>query len=339
VTQQSSHEMRYGLLSWLPVTRSQIGLLILLPLISVAAAIIAGAIIKPPFRAQAKLLVPSGHEHSYRPIIGDRVNLSPWKHEVAINAEREILNARSLKTAVVREMGAEKILATGAASEPHTSSELKERLKNLLRTLRLKKPRVSKFEKAVRYLNKELLISTVRDSNVIHLSFKHKKRDTAVLGLEIFLKNYLEQRSRLYAPSDLRTLESIMLRQRKLVDDAQQALMTYKAQHEIPDKVAIEILEEEVKTSRRRLQNIRDKIEDVQLERTLADARWTNVRVIEAPFAPKIPESLPPLVRIALAGGLGLLAAIVLIIIFNNFALRGWGNQIGRATLLPSAKA
>ena len=312
----------HNLLSWLRLGRGQIALLIVLPLLSVIVAIIVGALVQPDFKAYTKILVPTGYEHAYRPIIGDRMAVAPWKPEVAINAEREILNARSLKAGVVKEMGTEAILSADEAAEINTTNTLKERVKNLLRSLRLKQPRVSKFEKAVSYLNKQLEISTVIDSNVIHLNFKHKKRDIAIRTLEVFLKVYLEQRSQLYAPPNLGTLESVLHRQRKVVEDAQHRLMTYKAQHEIPDKVAVEILEEELRNSRRRLQATRDKLEDVRLERTLADARWTTVRVIEPPFAPQIPASVPPLVRIFLAGALGLLAAILLVVGYQHIAFR-----------------
>lgn len=325
-----------NLLSWLRLGRGQISILIMLPILSIAAAIITGALVQSDFRAQTKLLVPTGYEHAYRPIVGNRMTVSPWKHEVAINAEREILNARSLKIDVVKELGPGTILSVNEGLEVDPTNTLKERVKTLLRSLGLKRPRVSQFEKAIVYLNKELEISTVIDSNVIHLYFKHKNRDTAVRVLKVFLKVYLEQRSKLYAPPNLGTLESVLRRQHEVVDSAQRRLMTYKAQHEIPDKVAIETLQEELRNSRRRLQTTRDKIEDVRLERTLADARWTTVRLIEPPFAPQTPASLPPLVRIFLAGALGLLAAVLLIIGYQQIAFRSSTAQFEPGDLSTS---
>lgn len=321
---RTHYHLAHQVLSALRLGRIQIALLVIIPLLSVTVAIVVGALAQPTFRAIAKILVPTGYEHAYRPIIGDRMAVAPWKNEVAINAEREILNSRSLKTEVVRQIGPGAILSTGEGADILTGSklqELKESLKGLLRKLRLKQPRVSKFEKAVNYLNKELEISSVVDSNVIHLYFQHKDRDMASRVLEVFLQAYLEHRSKLYAPPNLTTLESVLKRWHKVVADAQQRLMAYKAQHEIPDKIAIETLEEDLRNSRRRLQTTRDKIEDVRLERTLADAQWTTVRIIEPSFTPQKPEGLPPLVRIFLAAALGFIAAITLIVGYQQIAL------------------
>jgi len=303
------------------ITRTRLAIFILLPVLSVVVAIIAGATVQPDFRAQAKLLVPFGHEHMYRPIVGDSMT-APWKHEVAINAEREILNNLALKNDVVKRIGTHRILLLEEEEVAKSNSPLKEKVKALLRRWRLKGPRLSNLERGIRYMNEHLEVTSVKDSNVLHLSFTHKDRETSIRVLEVFLEMYLDQRSKFFAPPDLTTLETVLEQQSKRAEHVQRKLTRFKADHEIPDKVELQVLEEEMISSQRRLQKIREKIDDTRLERTLAEARWTQVRVLEPPYSPQTPISLPPLLRVTLAAALGLLLAILLILGLSNMPRR-----------------
>lgn len=368
--------------------------LIGLPLLAMAAALISNIVFRDTYTAYAKLLVPFGREYIYRPIVGDGSNLAPWRPEVAISAELEILNADGLKIGVIQDIGAGRIMgeAEGADTESGISA-FKERIKSLLRTVGLRGPKVSIEERALIKYKTALDVTGVKDSNVIHLRFTHNDRDTAIVALKTHLDSYLDQRRVLFGPPAGDALEKALVERQNEVAEAQNALTEYKkrnkitlidvelrnafdqelqirqqmlqtqialtqaqgkeqstdplseltsdarsellatisglkqAKEELDRKLAeigiairdleghkaeLERLDTELQTSRRQLQILRDKVEEVRLERSLSDARWSNVRVIEPPHALEAPAGLAPLARILLAGVLGLILAAAL---------------------------
>jgi uncharacterized protein involved in exopolysaccharide biosynthesis len=88
-------------------------------------------------------------------------------------------------------------------------------------------------------------------------------------------------------------------------------------------KAEIERLDAELQASRRQLQSIRDKVDEMRLERALTDARWSNVRVIELPHALEAPPGPSPLMRILIAGLLGLIAGAGLLVGQSMIQYRG----------------
>ena len=79
-------------------------------------------------------------------------------------------------------------------------------------------------------------------------------------------------------------------------------------------KVEVERLDGELQSSRKQLRSIRDKVDEMRLERALTDARWSNVKVIEPPHALETSPSLPPVLKILVAGFLGLIASVGLLL-------------------------
>jgi uncharacterized protein involved in exopolysaccharide biosynthesis len=287
------------------------------------------------------------------------------------------------------------VLDEGEPAEgPVAESELKERLKALLRSVGLLPPRADARDKALRKYQKALEVSGVKDSNVIHLNFAHPDRDAAILILKTHLDDYFEKRTGLFGPPGGNVLETVLIDREKSAAEAEAALDAYKGRYDITiieselrnaferelqvrqqilqtevaltqaqgkevaddpisdlsgealsdlrssisglkraraeldkklaevnrqiraleaHKTEIERLDERVKSSRRQLQIIRDKVEEMRLERALTDTRWGNVRVVEPPHALQVPDGLSAVAKILVAGLLGLLAAIGLL--------------------------
>ena len=369
----------------------EVALLAGLPVLAMFVALIMNFLGKDIYPAQAKLLVHYGREYTYRPIIGDGSNLSPWKHEVAINAELEILNGDTLKRSVIERLGTGVFLGGGPDDEPQgLVQSIKEVIKSFLRGIRLMKPRSSDNERALRKLRANFSVKGVKDSNVVHLSYKHPQRDGAVLVLKTLLDTYMDQRAVLFAPPSGVLLEKALADRERDAQAAQSVLEAYKKLHgiavidselrnafeqelqvrqqilqnqvaltqakgkessddplsapssaalselrstingltraraELEEKLAnvqksihdlerhkaeIESLELELKSARQQLQSVRNKMVELQLEKSLTDTRWSNVRLIEAPNAPEVPPGLSPILKIFIAGFLGLIAA------------------------------
>ncbi len=369
----------------------EIALLAGLPVLAMFVALIVNFLGKDVYPAEAKLLVHYGREYTYRPIIGDGSNLSPWKHEVAINAELEILNGVSLKRSVVERLGPVLLNGDGPDDDSHGFVQsIKEVIKSVLRSIRLMKPRASPQEKALRKLKANFEVTGVKDSNVIHLIYKDPKRDVAVLVLKTLLDTYIDQRALLFAPPSGELLEKALADRERDAQAAQRVLEAYKKLHGIAvidselrnafeqellvkqqilqnevaltrakgkessddplsalssaalselrstingltraraeleaklssvqksiqdlerHKSEIESLELELKSARQQLQSVRNKMVELQLEKSLTDTRWSNVRLIEAPNAPEVPPGLSPILKIFVAGFLGLIAA------------------------------
>lgn len=376
--------------------RQQLTLLVSLPVLAMIIALFASLIWRDSYVAYSKLLVPFGREYVYRPIVGDGINLAPWRHEVAISAELEILNSDSLKIDVIRKIGALRIL--GIEDQPeelNAFARFKERIKIVLRAIGVIGPKVSLEERSLVKYKAGLELNGIKDTNVIHLKFAHPDRDTAILVLKTHLDLYFDQRRSLYGPPDGDALEKALVERENEMIDTQKALADYKSRNNITvidlefrnafdqelqirqqilqasvaltqaegkmqsndplselasetraellatitgqksvilelqgklrevemqikdlemHKAEIERLDAELQTSRRQLQTMRDKVNEVRLERSLNDARWSNVRVIEPPNALEVPTGLSPITRILIAGFLGLVLAVAILV-------------------------
>ena len=392
--------LKRGSLEYLILTR--------LPLLAMLAALIGNIVLAVPFTARAKLLIPFGREYTYRPIVGEGINLAPWRQEVAINTEMEILNGTTVKTEVVKLIGPERLLGDPEPTgDQGPIQAIKHGLKILMYHAGLAYLPKPPLEKGLEVLNRGLEITTVKDSNVVHVAFTNADRDLGMRVLAALLDRYIALRSQYFEPPDSPVLNDVLVTQQQDLRHAERALEDYKTKNnitlieaqlknafeqemnikklytdievqltqttgkqnaagileEMPSEAVAELkatigglqsakselgkkskealaqiaaleahkasinqLEDEVKIRRERLLRIREKSEEIRLERSLSDARWSNVRIIEPPFSPEQPAALGPMVKIALAGIVGLLAAIGLSLglLFAN----GWMPRI-----------
>jgi uncharacterized protein involved in exopolysaccharide biosynthesis len=214
-------------------TSAEFLLLVVLPITAMIVAFLANIFVKDVYTAHAKLLIPFGREYTYRPIIGDGSNLAPWRPEVAINAELEILNADSLKLAVIEKLGPAVVMGDPEFEHPVDPNSLKEGIKSFLRFLGLKSPRISPNEKALLKFRQSFEVTGVKDSNVIHLNYNHTQRDAAVEILKNHLGAYMEQRIGLFGPPSGDVLESVLKDREQDAENAQVALENYKKRFDI----------------------------------------------------------------------------------------------------------
>lgn len=370
-------------------------LLMVAPILAVLGAYAAILLTPQEYVARAKLLVPFGREYLYRPIVGN-VTLAPWKFEVAMNSEFELLNAKAIKEKAIARVGAHVVLGlseeqVGAAPE----DDIKEKIKTVLRDFSLLLPPRSLPTRAYEEYQKNIMITGVKNSNVIDISIKWKEPEIAGRLLSAHLASYFESRAEVYSPQKVSVLEDVLQRREATLDAAQndferfldengvteielqmqnafgqeQRLQEQLLQTEIAlseaqaaqvagtlkfglsaeglsqlenrigslqdtdrklkadltalnkriaaltrDRTRLDVLKDRIDVARAQVRDIRMKMGEVAIEQTVSEAQVSNVRLVEGPFVSERPVGLPPITKLAVAGFLGLMAAIGLII-------------------------
>ncbi len=195
--------LKRGSLEYLILTR--------LPFLAMLAALIGNIVLSAPYTARAKLLIPFGREYTYRPIVGEGINLAPWRQEVAINTEMEILNGITLKTEVVKAVGPERLLGESVqAGAPGQFQIFKSNVKKILYHAGLGSLPKSPIEKGLEVINRGLEVTTVKDSNIVHVAFTHSERELAMRVLGAHLESYIALRSQYFEPPDLPVLTNVL---------------------------------------------------------------------------------------------------------------------------------
>ncbi len=187
-------------------------LLVLLPIVAGLSALAFSTNRTPDYEAKASVLVTFGREYIFRPLRGDEESWSPWRAEIAVNAEMSILNSADLQEAVIRSVGADRVAGAGGDEADDKASSL---FGQLLAGLRGKTidwgiiaPPGNEATAARAMLARNLNIKGVNDSSVIHVSFRHTDPDVAVDVLDALLAAYFDSRQTLFATPENRFLQA-----------------------------------------------------------------------------------------------------------------------------------
>ena len=197
---------------WRPGIGLIVLLLVLLPVMAGLSALAFSLKQTPDYEAKASVLVTFGREYIFRPLRGDDESWSPWRAEIAVNAEMGILNSAALQEAAIRAVGAFRIADTGGNEADDRPLSLFRQLLAGLRATAIEWGVVAmpgnEAAAARAMLARNLSIEGVKDSSVIHVSFRHADPGVAVGVLDALLAAYFENRQALFSKPEDRFLQA-----------------------------------------------------------------------------------------------------------------------------------
>jgi uncharacterized protein involved in exopolysaccharide biosynthesis len=214
-------------------------LLILLPIAAGLSALAFSVKQTPDYEAKASVLVTFGREYIFRPLRGDEESWSPWRAEIAVNAEMGILNSTALQDAAIRSVGADYIAGRRDDEADGKPSSL---FRQLLTDLRgtsvdwgIVAPPADEATAARAMLARNLTIKGVNDSNVIHVSFRHPDRGVAVDVIEALLAAYFDTRQVLFSTPENRFLQAQLGKRLEAFEEAGRRIIAFQDELGIGD--------------------------------------------------------------------------------------------------------
>jgi len=196
---------------WRPGIGLIVLLLVLMPVVAAMAALAYSVKQTPDYEAKASVLVTFGREYIFRPLRGDDESWSPWRAEIAVNAEMGILNSAALHDAAIGSVGADRIAGTGGDAAGDKPLSLFGQLLAGLRERAIAWGIVASpgDDDAVAHalLARNLNIKGVKDSSVIHVSFRHADKRVAADVLDALLAAYFDNRQVLFSAPESRILQ------------------------------------------------------------------------------------------------------------------------------------
>jgi uncharacterized protein involved in exopolysaccharide biosynthesis len=197
---------------WRPGIGLIVLLLVLLPAVAGLSALAFSLKQTPNYEAKASVLVTFGREYIFRPLRGDDESWSPWRAEIAVNAEMGILNSTALQNAIIGSVGAERIAGTGRnTAEGKPPSLFRQLLAGLRERAVAWKIVASPGDEAAMaraILARNLNIEGVKDSSVIHVSFRHADQRVAADVLDALLAAYFDNRQAHFSAPENRILQA-----------------------------------------------------------------------------------------------------------------------------------
>ncbi len=227
---------------WRPGMAMMVLLLVLLPVAAGMSALVYSARQTPEYEAKASVLVTFGREYIFRPLRGDEESWSPWRAEIAVNAEMGILNSAALQEVAIRSVGADHIAGTGGDTADDEPASL---FSQLLASAREKTiawgitaPPGDKATTARAMLAKNLNIEGVKDSSIIHVSFRHADRDVAIDVLDALLAAYFDNRKALFRTPESRFLQAQIGKRSQAFEAAGARILAFQEELGIGDFIA-----------------------------------------------------------------------------------------------------
>ncbi|WP_162937647.1 GumC family protein [Indioceanicola profundi] len=265
------------------VLRKRAFTIITLVIVTMGLTGIVSLSITPTYEANGSLFAGFGREYVYRAEFGQQ-SWAPFRSAELLNSELEILNGRSLKEEVVAKMGAHTIYPDLAPEEPGTATGFSavvggvvKSLKGLLREE--KDPSISGISRAqvvrdtaVREMMKDLRIRSPKDSNVIHIAFRHPDPVIAAAVIANLIDAYFNQRLSLFKDSRGEVIKAEAARHQQALDQARDELERYKAANGISD------LDAQVQNGVRRESEISTAIQMLKTEIDVLQERAASLR-------------------------------------------------------------
>ena len=199
-------------------------LLVLLPIVAGISALAFSATQTPDYEAKASVLVTFGREYIFRPLRGDEESWAPWRAEIAVNAEMGILNSTALQEAAIRSVGANRIVSTsGDAADDKPSTLFRQLLASLRDTTAGWGVVASPGDAAAvarAMLAEDLKVEGVKDSSIVHVSFRHTDRAVAVEVVDALLVAYFNSRQEFFRSPKDRILQAQLGKRTQALEEA-----------------------------------------------------------------------------------------------------------------------
>ena len=209
---------------WRPGIGLIVLLLVFLPVVAGMSAVAFSLKQTPDYEAKASVLVTFGREYIFRPLRGDDESWSPWRAEIAVNAEMGILNSARLQEAVIRSVGSFRIADTGRYEANDRPLSLFRQLLAGLHETAIEWGIVASPDNdaaaARAILARNLSIEGVKDSSIIHVSFRHADPGVAIDVLDALLAAYFDNRQALFSKPENRFLQAQLSKRATAFEDA-----------------------------------------------------------------------------------------------------------------------
>lgn len=175
----------------------------------VLTSLVGSFVMTPTYEAKTSLLMKIGREHLNRSDLGDNspVNYNLRQEEI-INSEIEILTNRNLIEKVVTTMGVPALYPDLARSKPPQG--------------------MSPQDLAVRRFGENLKVSTVKKSNVVEVTFRHRDPQVAAKTLNTLVELFKEKHLQVFSDSRSSFYESQLGDYEKKLKDTAEKLEKFK---------------------------------------------------------------------------------------------------------------
>lgn len=223
-------------------------LTVLVIFVLTTAAAVMGAYLTPAeFTADTSLLVRLGREFLYRPEVGGVEGSKALSLEEMVNSQVEILRSRDLALETVRQLGVEVLYPS-----------ILEKTRD---------PQAALARGVVAFQG-HLVVASVPESGIIKISFSHLKPAVAADALNTLVEKFKEKHLELFSDSNSEFLrEQVELYQSDLAE-AEAALQTFKQEHgiiEMAEQKASIVkqhaeLETELRTARFRIKELEEQL-------------------------------------------------------------------------------
>ena len=226
--------------AWLlPMIWRQKAKIVGVALVAMVAAILGEALTEPVYQASAALLVRFGHEYLYRPEIGDAGTWSPANLDGAINTEVQILAARDLKARVLHDLG---IATVYPEIDPavHPRAHGLRGFFDLLRSaagLPARGPTPPE-DQALAKFDADLVVTAVKDTNVIILTYRNQDPAVATRVLQHLLADAIDKRKALFGTVGASPLEAQLAAYGRDLQTAEADLQQFQRTNQLYDAEA-----------------------------------------------------------------------------------------------------
>lgn len=222
--------------------RSRWTILIALPLVAALATILIALVVPPSYTVKGTLLVTFSRDYVYRPMVGTTETILPWRPETIVNSELEILNSDDMKRRVVDRIGADRIAGRSEMENRRGEADARQ------------------VAKAMEALRSGLILKSVKDSNIIHIHFRHSDPDLAVEIVNQLIASYMARRSEIFGTQYVGFLEQKVAERERAFDAAVRSQQQYKrdlglVRHE-EERAALQQREASLLTERDRLERV-----------------------------------------------------------------------------------
>jgi len=156
-------------------------------LVPTILGLLAAFATKTTYVAEARLLVLLGAEYIYRPEVGEAGSGIALDRNQFIQAEIEILSSEPLRVDTLTAVGLKRVYPDQKADDKATDQKAAE---------------ASAFSAAADRMKRDLTITSVPQSNVLELSFRHADPAIAAEVLNKMIEIYLERRREVFQKSN-----------------------------------------------------------------------------------------------------------------------------------------
>jgi succinoglycan biosynthesis transport protein ExoP len=234
MTVDDSAATRRPLAAWLlPVIRHQKLKVLGVALIAVVAAIVGEALSQPTYQAHATLMLKFGREYMYRAETGEGVSWSPPSLDRDLNTEVQILAGRDLQMRVLDTLGPATVYPQVADAGSSGVTALLNRLRALLGAPE-RKPSSAMAEALARF-DADLVVTGVKDTNVVDLTYRNADPEMAARVLQLLLKYGAEKRTRLYGEATVAPLEAQLAADDREFKQAEDELRRFRLANRLYD--------------------------------------------------------------------------------------------------------